>query len=714
MSSDLSALISPRSVALIGASPNPMKWGGFMSKRLVESGYNGDIYLVATKRGEILGRQTYGSILEIEESVDLAVIGIPARFVPDAVRECIQKGVKGIVVVTAGFGETGEEGRRLERELVEMARKAGTRIVGPNCLGIYNPSIGLNTTPLSFPTGYFTFLTQSGNFAMDVNYSLRNRGLGYTRFVSLGNQMDVSLEECLQYMKDDPDTKAVLLYMEGLKNGREFLRVAKETTRNRPTVAIKVGTSAAGMRAAASHTGSLAGSSEVYDAALKQVGVIRVFNSYELAYVAEALARCPLPKNNRIAILTDGGGHGVMGSDAAERLGLEVPVLRTETQERLKSFLPPQASTRNPVDFAGGAEADLWNFVRCSEALLQDEDVGSLVIVGQYGGYGIDLASEFFELEEKVSRRLTELVGEYGKPILNHTMYEPSRPKSLRILSEGGIPVYPSVEMAMKSLSALVEYREYLERLREEDQEQPISMPEDRVRVAREVIREVRRSGRVNLVETEAGEILRAYGLPLPASKLARSGQEAVAIAEEVGFPVAMKVVSPDIIHKTEAGGVKLNVTSKSSAAEAFSEIVRNAHAHGDKVRVFGVMVTPMARSGIETIVGMTTDPTFGPTLMFGLGGIFVEILKDVSFRVAPVTEIDARRMISEIRGFPVLKGVRGQKPADIDALADVIRRVSALVTEIPEIAEMDLNPVFAYEKGVCVIDTRIILSPVR
>jgi len=687
-----------------------------MAKRLIESEYEGDLYLVNAKGGVVYGRETYKTISDIEEPVDLAIIGIPARFVLDAVRTCVKKGVKGTIIVTAGFGETGGEGKRLEKEILEVARKGNSRIVGPNCIGLYNSSIGLNTTIFDLPKGSFAFLTQSGNFAMDLNYNIRRRGFGYTKWASYGNQIDIPTYEYLDYVKDDPDTKVILLYIEGLykesvKEGREFLRIAKEAAKKKPLVVIKIGTSSAGARSAVSHTGSIAGSNEIFDAAFAQAGIIRVINSSELLDVGEALGKCPLPKGNRIAILTDGGGHGTMGCDAAERYGLVVPILSMSSQERLKEILPPQASTKNPVDFAGGAEADLWNFVRCSEILLQDEEIDGLVIVGQYGGYGIDLAPEFYDLEEKVSLAITELAKKYNKPIINHTMYQPDQPKSLQILRENGVPVYPVVETAMRCMGALAEYKGFLVKLEEEGKEEPINLASDRIVKAKKIIDSAKDADRVNLVETEAREILKAYGAPVSNFKLAKTEEEAVQIAAKMGYPVAMKIVSPEIIHKSDTGGVKLNIKNKDDTMKGFSEIMSNGKKYNKEAIIYGVMITPMEDKGTETIIGLTTDETFGPVIMFGLGGIFVEILRDVRFKVAPITKGDAYEMIMRIKGFPILEGVRGQKPRDVNALVDVIIRLSALAMENPEIKEIDLNPVFAFEHGASVVDARIILN---
>jgi acyl-CoA synthetase (NDP forming) len=716
VSRNLDVLFKPSSVALIGASTDAKKWGNWMARHLIESNYQGDVYLVATKGGIVCGRETYRTIFDIPKPIDVAIIGIPSQFVSGAVEECVKKGVKAIIIVTAGFGETGEEGRKVEKDILELARSGGTRIVGPNCMGIYNSSISLNTSAFDLSPGFIGFLTQSGNFAMDVNYNVRQRKLGYSKWASFGNQIDILWHEYLTYIKDDPDTRVILLYIEGLRResvneGREFLRVAKETTKERPIVAIKIGTSSAGARSAASHTGSLAGSNEIYDAAFKQAGIIRVTHSNELLDVGEALAKCPLPRGNKIAILTDGGGHGTIACDAAEKNSLIVPILSEETKAKLKEILPPQASIKNPVDFAGGAEADLWNFVRCSEILLQDKDIDGLVIVGQWGGYGIDLASEFYELEEKVSIRLTELVKEFNKPIINHTMYQPSKAKSLQLLSEGGIPVYPVVETAMKCMGALTEYSRYLEKCEAVKKEKRIDLPTDRARKVRRIINECRNEGRTHLVEPEAREILEAYGVPMSVFKMAKSKDEVGEIAESIGFPAVMKIVSPEIIHKSDAGCVKLNLRDKKEAGNAFEEIVKNAKSFNPRAKIHGVMITGMERKGIETIVGVVTDQTFGPTVMIGLGGIFVEVLKDISFGIAPITIRDAYEMIERLKGVTILGGIRGQKPADMDALVDLLMRVADLATENTDIKEMDLNPVFALEKGISIADARVILT---
>ena len=711
MERELECIFNPRSVAVVGASHDPIKWGHLMSKGLIEGGYSGDIYLINPKGGTLFRRECYKSVFDVKGPVDLAVIGIPSGFVLDSVKELIEKRVKGIIIVTAGFGETGEEGRRIQDEVIKAARRAGVRVVGPNCLGFYNSSINLNTTLLSFKEGHLAFLTQSGNFGLEINYLAQKRGLGFSKFVSYGNQADILLHEYLAYVKDDPDTKAVLLYIEGLKNGCEFFKIAGETSKNKPVVALKVGTTSAGIRSAASHTGSLAGSYEIYQAAFKQAGIITVSNSHDLLDVAEALTKCPLPKGNRIAILADGGGHATMGADAAERCGLEVPVLSKETQDKLAEIMPRQSSKKNPVDFAGGAEADLWSFVKCSEILLQDNQIDGLMIVGQYGGYQ-DLFPDYGNLEEEVSLGISQLVKKYNKPVIVHTMYLGDNPKSLQVLSSQDVPVYGIVETAMRCMAALVEYRKYLDTAGEGNSADSGAAPVPKAEAGRvnKILEDVKSSGRANLLETEAREVLKGYGFPVSEFKLAGSRREAVKIAGDMGYPVAMKIVSPDIVHKSDTGGVMLNLKSGEEVKRAFDQIVANAKSYNPRSEIHGVIVTPMERPGKEVIIGMTRDETFGPTIMFGMGGIFVEVLKDVSFRVAPVTKEEGRRMIAEIKGLPLLLDFRGSLKSDIDALAGLIAKLSLLAIQNPDIKEIDLNPVFVFNQGCSVVDARIII----
>lgn len=712
----LDAVFNPKSVALIGASANPLKWGNWIAKRLIQSGFRKKIYFVSNGNNEkIFNKERYKSILDIQADIDLAVIGIPARYVLDSVRECIRKKVRGIIIVTAGFGESGETGKRVENDILKISKMKNVRIVGPNCLGIYNSSNELNTSIFDLSPGELSFLSQSGNFAMDVNHDVKKRKLGYSKWACIGNQIDIRFGEYLDYIKSDSNTKVILFYMEGLfvsssQDGRDFILKAKQAALQKPLVAIKVGKSAAGARAAASHTGSLSGSEKIFDAAIKQSGIIRVINSSELLDVAEAFTKCPLPKDKKIAILTDGGGHGAMAADAAERYGLEVPVLSDNTQKKLRDILPAQASTKNPIDFAGGAEADLWNFVRCSKVLLQDSELDGLLIVGQFGGYSLDINEEFGQLELKVAKGLGNLIEEFNKPVLMHSIYQPDGPPCLKTLSTLNIPVYPVVEKAIRCMGALHEYRTIRRRIKEENQEKKHPITKN-IQNIQNIIDCARKEKRKNLLETEARKILMQYDIPMSAYQLAKNQSQSIEIAKKIGFPIAMKIVSPDILHKSEAKGIILNINNQKETKNAFAELIKRAKHYNKSADIRGVIVTPMEKQGIELIVGMSKDKTFGPTIMFGLGGIFVEALKDVSFRVAPLSKVDALDMIKETKCFSILKGFRGQKGININALTSLLLKISTLAIDIPEIDEIDLNPIFAYEENLSIIDARMTIQ---
>jgi len=712
MRNDIDVIFNPRSVAVIGASTDPEKWGNLMAKSLVESEYSGDLYLVNPRGEEVHGMKTYPSILDVEDPVDLAIIGIPASRVKDAVRDCVEKGVRGVIIVTAHFGEYSDEGKDAEKEISVIVGESSTRIIGPNCIGVCNSSINLNTAFSPLPPGVFAFLTQSGNIGLEISYFAEKRGLGFSKFASFGNQVDVLFHELLDYVKDDPDTHAIFLYIEGLKDGREFLRVAREATRKKPVVAIKVGVSSAGVRAATSHTGALAGSDEVYDAAFRQVGIIRVGGSVELLDVGEALIKCPLPRGNRVGILCNGGGAGALAADLSGKYGLSAPVFSEETSNEMEVVAPAGAlhSTSNPVDFAD--EADPWAWVKLAEIILKDRDIDALVTAGGYGGYE-DSFPQFKKTWAEMAYEIANLQRRYDKPVIMQSYFLEDKPESLRILREHGVPVYRDPETAVKCLSILVERSRYLEAVGGVEEQEALEFPEGRERRSREIIEVVESAGRRNLVEPEAREILLAYGLPVPDYGLARSSEEAVRIADRIGYPLAIKIVSPDIVHKSEAGGVKLDLMTREDVNRAYDEVMSNARAYDDQAEVIGAILSPMEVDGTEVIVGTIQDPTFGPTVMFGVGGVFCEVLEDVSFRVAPLERRDAHEMLREIRGFPMLSGVRGREPVDICAIVEVLMRVSVLAVENPEIAEMDLNPLFVSQKGARIADARMTLGQV-
>jgi len=712
--SDLVPLFQPKSVALIGASSNSKKYGYWTAKSLVENKFEGDIYLVSRSGGELFGHTTYPDILSVPGDVDLAILAIAPKFILPVMEQCVEKGVKCAIVVSTGFGEVGPEGKELERKMLEIARKGNMRVQGPNCMGTYSAAKSMNASIIDLASGPMSLVLQSGNFGIDINFNAKARNLGYSCWATIGNQMDMRFHDFVEYIETDDNTKVLLLYMEGLRveseeDGRKFIEAAKRTAAKTPIAAIKIGRSAAGARAAASHTGSLAGSEKIFDAALKQAGIIRVDSPGQLLDAAEAFSKCKPAKGKRIAILTDGGGHGVMATDFAEKFDLEAPVLSDATQSKLKEILMPHCPIKNPVDLAGTPEADMWVFDRCLDVLLKDPDVDGILIVGLYGGYA-DLSEEFKVLEMDVAKSMTEKIAESDKPVVMHSIYAPQRPECLEYISENGVPVFGEVDAAVRTMGLLSNYSDLKKSLKEEAGEELPDMPSDRKEKAEAILKAVKDSGRTSLVETEARDVLRCYGLDLTEDYLATTADEAAAFYKNIGGKVVMKIVSPDILHKTDAGGVALNIDSEDKAREAFEQLVKNGRRYKSDADIFGVMMTTMLPGGVECIIGSSHDNTFGPTVMFGLGGIFVEILKDVAFRVAPVNMPSCRSMIREIKGLGMLQGARGTKPCDLEALAETACVISQLVNELRDIAEVDLNPVFAWEKGLAIADARIIL----
>jgi acetyltransferase len=711
---NLDFLFNPKSVALIGASSDTKKYGGWTAKNMVDHGYTGKLYFVTrSKLDTIFGVKTYPSILDIPDPVDLALVAVPIPACCATIEQCGKKGVKAAIVVTTGFGETGEEGKKIERQVVAMAKKYNVRLMGPNCMGHYSADVRLNTSIIELEPGTLGLVLQSGNLAIDLNNDTKTRNLGYSQWATIGNQRDLRFHEFVEHIKDDEATKVMMLYMEGLRidstaDGRQFMAAARAAIQKKPICALKIGRSQAGARAAASHTGSLAGSEAIFDAALKQCGVIRLNKSQDFLNVAEAFARCPLPKGNRIAILTDGGGHGVMATDAADEYGLEVPVLSKETRVKLGAALPSYCPIKNPVDLAG-PERDLWGFDHVTRILLEDPNIDGLVIVGLLGGYA-DLSEEFAELEMAISRSMVERIKKSGKTVTMHSIYRYAMPACLKVFRDGGIPIYQSVEPAMMAMGMLRQYTKIKKQLAISHAAPALTFSANGAETAGAIIKKAHSENRKVILEHEARDVLAAYGFEQPIYKLAKTADEAVACWQEITTPVAMKIVSPQIIHKSDAGGVMLKLNTPDEIKAAFTHIMASAQKYDANAELTGVLVMPMAPDGVECIIGASCDTTFGPTIMFGLGGIFVEILKDVSFRVAPITLPTAKEMIKEIKGYSLLKGARGRDAVDVDALAEALQRLSQLMVAEPEIAEIDLNPVFAHKKGLSIVDARIII----
>lgn len=695
----LEPFFTPQSVAVIGASRDPEKLGYAVLANLINGGYPGQLYPVNPKADEILGLKAYPSVLDIPGPVELAVIVIPYSLVPTAVEQCGQKGVPAVVVISAGFREAGREGLQRERELVEIAARYRMRLIGPNCLGVIDTATPLNA---SFAAGMpqkgpIAFMSQSGALGTAVLDIAMAGRIGFSKFVSLGNKADVSETDLLEAWAEDPHSKVILIYVEGLPDGQKFIQVARKVTRHKPVVAIKSGVTASGSRAVSSHTGSLAGSEAAYKAAFRQAGIIRAGSMEELFDCARAFAYQPPLRGDRIGIVTNAGGPGILATDALERAGLRIPRLTPDTVRALTEYLPGAASAANPVDVLGDALADRYQ--HAIDLVLHDPNIDGLMV--------IVTPQAMTEIEE-TAHVVGRMAQQSDKPVLACFMGEARIQAGVEILWQYKVPNYPFPERAAAAFAAMSAYRR--------EQERPIFEPEPCttcIPAVRELFDRVRAEGRVSIGDAEAWAVLEAYGFTIPKSRLAKTPDEAVEIAAEIGYPVVMKIASPDILHKTDVGGVRLNLRTPDEVRDAFDLIVYRAGRYVPGARIWGCQVQQMILGGREVLLGMSRDPQFGPLVAFGLGGIYVEALKDVAFRVAPFSREEAQEMIREIRSYPLLEGVRGEPPADHEALVEALLGVSRLVTDFPEIVELDINPLKVFEegRGAVAIDMRLVLA---
>ncbi len=707
----LDRVFHAETVAIVGASKDEAKRGYQAIRILLDEKYEGRIYPVNPKEKSILGLKCYPSLLDIPDQVDLVLITTPARTLKDILRQCAEKGAAGAVVIAGGFGELGEEGKRLEKEIVESAD--GVRIIGPNTSGMISVGKGLNLVGLqNVPRGTIALLTQSGNIALTLitEAGLKSQ-MGFNYYVGVGNEADLKFHEYLEYFTEDPGTSAILMYVEGLREGRKFLQQASQTTLVKPIVLFKSGRSAKGSKSAGSHTGALAGISEVANTAFKRAGIITVQHSDEMFPIAESLASLPLIEEPSIAILADGGGHATIAADYLTELGIKIPEIAGETREKLAAILPPNASLANPIDVAGGTDQNPAIFADCAEILLNDPNIHGLLVVGLFGGYGIRFAKKLAFKEEDAAHRMGKMVRRTGKPIILHSLYNFAKPHSLDLLRYYKIPVYDSLEIACKCIEALSFYGSYRQEGSKESNFH-FNWSENAVPEGRKIIEDALAEGRSALLEHEAKELLKLQGAPVSLDRLVVNEDEAVKVAEEMGYNVAMKIVSPDILHKTDAGGVMLKLKNEKEVREAFNKIIKGAYEYNPEADIKGCIISRMSGEGVEVIIGTKNDDQFGPIIMFGLGGILVEVVKDVSFRVLPVSEDWAASMIDEIKSAAILDGVRGRPPCDKQAIARLIGKVSEVIEAYPEIHEMDLNPVIVHEDGLTIVDARVILSP--
>ncbi|NSW85934.1 MAG: acetate--CoA ligase family protein [Syntrophobacteraceae bacterium] len=700
----LDAIFSPKSVAVIGASTKPGKVGHDIFVNILKGGFQGTLYPVNPQARSVQCVKAYPTILDIPDPVDLAIIILPPAEALKAVEQAPQKGVQGIVIVSAGFREVGGEGRRIEDEIAARCRQAGIRLVGPNCLGVINPhpSVRLNASfSARMPAyGHISFISQSGALCTAVLDFAADRDFGFSKFISIGNKADVDELDLLRYFHKDQDTEVIMIYLEELRRGREFIDEVREITsgdRPTPIIAVKSGRTAAGARAAASHTGSLAGTEGIYEAIFQQSGILRAESIEELFNYAHAFSGKKIPNGNKVAIITNAGGPGIVATDMTITSGLELAHFKEETIEALASHLPATANLLNPVDVIGDASQDRYE--NALGAVIKDEGVdGALVI----------LTPQSMTNALGTAEAITRIANRTYKPVLCCFMGIVDVSEGVKYLQERGIPVFRFPEHAAQAFGALYRYSKWTSR-------QHLAQFEFKhdVERASEIIRKNLSEGRLYLGEAEGIEILNAYGFQTLPTFLARTREEAMDFAESMGAPVAMKIVSPQIIHKTDAGGVRLNLKGRDAVKKAYDTILENVLKFDPNAVVEGVLVQRMASPGEEVIIGMSRYPEYGPLIMFGLGGIFVEVFKDVVFRLAPVGRNEARRMVKGIRGYSLLKGVRGRPPRDIRALERCLVRLSDLAVNHPEIKEMDINPLIVHEKdqGAVAADCRIILE---
>jgi acyl-CoA synthetase (NDP forming) len=705
----LDGLFKPASIAVIGASEVSGKAAERRTRSLIQGKYPGKIFLINPKRDILFGRKAYPSILDIGEDVDLVMAVVAPKLILQAVADSVKMHAKGIVIITAGLGETGEEGKKIEAEILRIASAGDTKIIGPNCSGLFSASGGMNLLGVPpIKKGPLAVIAQSGNIIDSITHYAEMRGVGLSHIISAGNAIGVKFHEYIEYLGQDEGTKAILVYMEGIKEGDQVVRVARKVSKRKPIVILKVGRSKAGARAAASHTGSLAADDAIVDAAFRQAGIVRVTNVDEMFDVAISFANMPLPKGNQVAIVSEGGGDNSVAADNAEHFGLEVPVLPQATQERIRPYLLAGMPASNPIDYGGTAEENPDMINKVVEVLMDEQGIDSIYITGFFGGFKEIIAPHVGELEEKTSRELVRLMRQHSKPIAVHTSFAQAPFLSMKILADNGVLLTPSSERAAQCLAYMAKFTARRKKL---DLAKPLSAIPADLDKARTLIEVVKRVGRKNLLETEARELLTHYGVSLPMAMLAKTPDEAASAAAAVGFPVALKIVSPEIVHKSDAGGILLNMGDETAVREGFAKIVTNASRISNPETVRGVLISPMALKGQECIIGMTRNPQFGVVLMFGLGGIFVEVLKDVSFRVAPLLDLDLEEMIHEIKGYPLLSGVRGQKPKDTVILKDLLQRIAQMAADHPEIQEVDINPIIVHEQGASIVDARIIIT---
>jgi len=693
--------LDPKSIAVIGASEKPGVGKAIFSN--IVHGYKGKIYPINPSSPTVLSIKAYKSVIDVQEDIDLAVVATPNRIVPTVMEEIGKKKIKGAIIVTAGFKEVDEEGAKLEKQIGAIAKSYGTRIIGPNCLGIMSLSES-NTMNLTFlkttpKYGRIALVSQSGAICAATVEDAIPQGIGFSKVISMGNKVDMDENDILELIADDAETRVIVMYLEDIHDGRKFMEIAQRITlkNKKPIIVLKAGRTPEGAKAAVSHTGALMGSDEIYEAVFAQSGVIRIDNMQDLFELSTAFSEQPIPPDRGgVVIVSNAGGPAIISTDACSKYGLEMADIRSSRNVIAKA-IPPHGSARNPVDIVG--DADFKRFEKVLVEVISNPDVGSIVTMCT--------PSATLDYDD-LARTIVKTSEGSGKTMMAALMGLAEGTKNKEILSEGSIPHFMYAESAIKSLEAMYRFRDWIKR----PATRPTNFNVDKKK-AKTTFDSVRKSGRRNLIEEEGYEVLAAYGFPVPKTFLADSEERCVVASNIIGYPVVLKISSQDIVHKSDAGGVRVGLLNEEQVRSAFKAIIDNAKNYNPSAIIKGVIVQEMVTTGKETILGAKHDPIFGPLIMFGLGGIYVEILKDVVFRLAPIDQHEARQMVNSIKTIKLLKGVRGEKPSDLEALIDSLQRLSQLVTDFPEIEEFDINPLMVLEegKGVRTVDVRISLK---
>jgi acetyltransferase len=698
----LESFFNPKSVAIIGASAQKGKVGYEILKNMIDAGYEGKIFPINPKNDTIEGHKCYAELGALGQTPDLVIIIVPAKIVPGIMQQCAQVGVKSVIIITAGFKEIGKAGRELENQVVQIARQAGIRIIGPNCLGLIVPANKLNASfggnlPAAGAIGY---LSQSGALLTAILDMANANDIGFSKLVSIGNKADVDELDVIEALASDEDTKVIAGYLESIGNGNQFVREAEEISHDKPILLIKAGATEAGAKAASSHTGSLAGAEAAYESAFERAGIIRCSSIGQQFDYAQAFANQPLPTGPSVAVITNAGGPGIMAADAIEQQGLTFAKLTNKTIEKLSSGLPPAANLYNPVDVLGDALADRYELAL--DAVLDDPKVDTVLVLLTPQAMTEPAATA--EAIIRITRRKPQ------KPVLACFLGAEKIEEGVRILRQGGIPQIDATERAVETIRVMSDYV----RWRARPKRVVKLFPVNRRKVENIVERHLRQALR-EIGETESKDILEAYGFATPKGSIATTAEQAAGIAEQLGFPVVLKIWSPDILHKSDVGGVQIGLKSVKEVKDAFDLMMYRIPKKLPDADILGVLVQEMCSGGREVILGMKRDPHFGPLMMFGMGGTMVEVLKDVSFYLAPLTADEAKQMLKSTKTYQMLKGVRGQEGVDIDAIAEGLQRLSQLVTEFAQIQELDINPYVVGPEGTIpiAVDARISVEQV-